>query len=416
MATQPLTVPYDLERVRQDFAILNTEHSPGKPLVYLDNAASSQRPDSVIEAMSNYYRTTHANVHRGIHKLSEDATAMFESARRKVAHFINASEREIIYTRGTTESINLVVNSWGRANLKPGDVVLSTVMEHHANIVPWQILSQQVGFDLKFIPITPDGRLDLVAYHDLLRDFHVKMVSVVHGSNVLGTINPVEEIIQAAHNAGALVLVDAAQSVPHMPVDVRAMDVDFLAFSGHKMIGPTGIGVLYGKASLLEDMPPFMGGGEMIDHVTLEGSTWNEIPHRFEPGTPSIAEAVGLGAAVDYLEALGMQHVHSYEAALIQYAMDRLEEVPGLRVYGPGAEDRCGLASFTVEGIDSSDLAQMLDAEGIAVRSGLHCAEPLHHTLGLGGSARASFYLYTTQQEIDKLIDGIYQTKMMFGA
>jgi cysteine desulfurase/selenocysteine lyase len=410
-----LILPYDVEAVRADFPILNQAHHDGVPLIYLDNAASSQKPLKVIEGLDDYYRRYNANVHRGVHKLSEEATAAYEMARKKVRHFINAgNKREIIFTRGTTESINLVAQTWGRANLKAGDVVVTTVMEHHSNIVPWQILAAEKGFSIRYIPILKDGTLDMEAYAALLRDESVKLVAVVHSSNVLGTINPIAEMARMAHAAGALILVDGAQAVPHLPVDVRALDVDFLAFSGHKMVGPTGIGILYGKRELLEAMPPWMGGGDMISRVRLEGSTWNELPYKFEAGTPSIAEAIGLGYAVDYLSELGMEKIHAHEQAIINYALERLAEVPDLTVYGPEAEKKGAVATFTFANIHPHDLAQLLDAEGIAIRAGHHCAQPLHDQLDLSASARASFYLYNTPKEVDALIEGLYKAKKAF--
>lgn len=406
---------YDVDAIRADFPILHQEHSPGKPLIYLDNAASSQHPNQVIDAMSDYYRRYHANVHRGIHKLSEEATAAYEGARKKVRDFINArSWREVVYTRGTTEGINLVAHTWGRANLQPGDVVLSTEMEHHSNIVPWQILAAERGFDLKFVPITADGLLDMDEYAHVLSENPVKLVTVMHGSNVLGTINPVQEIVRLAHDAGALALVDGAQAVPHLPVDVQAVDADFYVFSGHKMIGPTGIGILYGKRELLDAMPPWLGGGDMISTVTLDGSQWNDLPYKFEAGTPSVAEAIGLGAAVDYLSAIGMEAIHAHEQAIIQYAMDRLEEVPGVTIFGPAADQRGAVAAFTLDNIHPHDLAQVLDAEGVAVRAGHHCAQPLHSCLSVNASTRASFYLYNTNTEVDQFIDALYRAKQLF--
>ncbi|HEX2622533.1 MAG TPA: cysteine desulfurase, partial [Phototrophicaceae bacterium] len=380
----------------------------------LDNAASSQKPQAVIETLNDYYRGYNANVHRGIHKLSEAATAAYEDARKKVQQFIHAaSRREIIFTRGTTESINLVAQTWGRANLQPGDVVLSTEMEHHSNIVPWQILAAEKGFTLKFIPILPDYTLDLEALKRLLHNEPVKLVTVTQVSNVLGTVNPIAEIVRLVHDAGALMLVDGAQSVPHMPVDVHALDADWLAFSGHKMLGPTGIGVLYGKRALLEAMPPWMGGGDMIAKVTLEGSTWNELPYKFEAGTPAIAEAIGLGAAVDYLNGIGLDIIHSYAQNLTDYALERLAEVPGLTLYNPQTEHGA-VATFNLEGIHPHDVAQLLDSAGVAVRAGHHCAQPLHHKLGLNATARASFYLYNTEKEVDTLVDALYQAKKLF--
>lgn len=407
----------DLEKVRADFPILHQTHHDDVPLIYLDSAASSQKPVSVIESLDDYYRRYNANVHRGIHKLSEEATEAYEAARKKVRRFINApSKREIIFTRGTTESINLVAQSWGRANLSAGDVVISTAMEHHANIVPWQILAAERGCTLRFVEVLPDGTLNLDDLKRLLHESPVKLVTVTHVSNVLGTVNPIAEIAQLVHDAGALLLVDGAQSVPHMPVDVQALDVDFMAFSGHKMLGPTGIGVLYGKRDLLEAMPPWMGGGDMIATVTLEGSTWNDLPYKFEAGTPSIAQAIGLGFAVDYLTSLGMEAVYSHEQAIIEYALERLAEVPELTLYGP-TDKRGGVAAFTLGNIHAHDLSQMLDAQGIAVRAGHHCAQPIHQRFGLTATTRASFYLYNTQVEVDTLITALYhvQRKMKGG-
>ncbi|GAB4510388.1 MAG: cysteine desulfurase [Anaerolineae bacterium] len=406
-------IPYDIQVIRADFPILHHEHSPGIPLVFLDNAASSQKPVQVIEAMNDYYRRYHANVHRGIHKLSEEATAAYEEARKKVQRFINASsKREIIFTRGTTESLNLVVQTWGRANLKPGDVVVSTQMEHHSNIVPWQILAAEKGFTVKYVPVLDDGTLDMAVYADLLRHHPVKMVAVMHASNVLGTVNPIAEMTRQAHAAGALVLVDGAQSVPHMPVDVQALDVDFLAFSGHKMLGPTGIGILYGKRDLLEDMPPWMGGGDMISLVTLEGSTWNDLPYKFEAGTPSIAEAIGLGAAVDYLSAIGMENIHAHEQVITHYAAEQLSQIPGLTIYGP--QERGAVVAFSLGRIHPHDMAQILDSEGVAVRAGHHCAQPLHQCLNVPATTRASFYLYNTLEEVDALVKAIHKARTIF--
>jgi cysteine desulfurase/selenocysteine lyase len=410
-----ITLPYDVEAIRADFPILQQEHHAGVPLIYLDNAASSQKPLKVIAALDDYYRRYNANVHRGVHKLSEEATAAYEGARKKIRRFINAgSKREIIFTRGTTESINLVAQTWGRANLKPGDVVLSTVMEHHSNIVPWQMLAAEKGFTLRYIPVLDDGTLDLQAFAALMRREPVKLVAVAHMSNVLGTINPVSEMAHMAHEAGALIVVDGAQSVPHMPVDVRALNVDFLAFSGHKMCGPTGVGILYGKRDLLEAMPPWMGGGDMISTVRLEGSTWNELPYKFEAGTPNIAQAIGLGFAADYLTELGMDKVRGHEEAIIDYALERLSEVPELTLYGPDADKKGAVATFTFANIHPHDLAQMLDAEGIAIRAGHHCAMPLHDRFHLPATARASFYLYNKPSEVDALVEGLYKAKKAF--
>lgn len=400
---------YDVARLRADFPILAQEHSAGNPLVYLDNGASSQRPEAVIEAMNDYYRRYHANVHRGIHKLSELATTAYEQSRVKVQKFINAaSEKEVIFTRGTTEAINLVVQAWGRVNLKSGDVVIATEMEHHANIVSWQILAAEKGFSIKYIPVLEDGTLDMATFDTWLKNEPVKMVAVMHASNVLGTINPIAEMARKAHDTGALILVDGAQSVPHMTIDVQVLDVDFFAFSGHKMCGPTGIGILYGKQAILEAMPPFMGGGDMIDRVTLAGSTWNELPYKFEAGTPSIAEAIGLGVAVDYLCDVGMDAIHDHEQELVNYAYEKIHQLDGVTVYGPA--ERGGIVAFNVAGMHAHDVAQVLDAEGIAVRSGHHCTQPLHDKLGIPATARASFYLYNTRDEIDHLTHALQRT------
>jgi cysteine desulfurase/selenocysteine lyase len=405
----------DVEKIWKNFPVLNQEVHPGKQLVYLDSAATSQKPAVVIDAMNRYYHQYNANIHRGIHALAEAATAQYEGAREKVARFINAgSSREIIYTRNTTESINLVAFSWGRKNLEQGDIVILTEMEHHSNLVPWQILVQEIGIQLEFIPVTEDGLLDLDVYRQLL-NLQPKIVSFTHMSNVLGTINPAKEIIRLAHDAGALVLVDGAQSVPHFPVDVRDLDADFYAFSGHKMCGPTGIGILYGKEALLERMPPFLGGGDMIKRVHLRTFVPNDLPHKFEAGTPSIAEAIGLGAAVDYLSEIGMDSIFAYEHELTAYALERLEEVPGVWIFGPEASKKGGVASFTFEGVHPHDVAQVVDADGIAVRAGHHCAMPLHEKFGIPATARASFYLYNTKQDIDRLIEGLYKVKEIFG-
>ncbi len=410
-----LILPYDVETVRADFPILHEPHHDNVPLIYLDNAASSQKPLKVIEALDNYYRRYNANVHRGIHKLSEEATEAYESARIKIRKFINAgSKREIIYTKGTTEGINLVAQTWARANLQNGDVIVSTVMEHHSNIVPWQMLAMEKGVTVRYVPLLDDGTLDMEAYRKLLSEEHVKLVAVAHMSNVLGTIHPIAEMARLAHEHGALILVDGAQSVPHMPVDVQALDVDFFTFSGHKMLGPTGIGILYGRRDLLEEMPPWMGGGDMISRVTLEGSTWAELPHKFEAGTPNIAQAIGLGYAVDYLTELGMDKIHEHEKTMIEYALERLSEVPGVTVYGPEGVHKGAVAAFTVAGIHAHDVAQILDMEGIAVRAGHHCAMPLHNELHVNATARASFYLYNTPAEVDALIEGLYKAQKAF--
>ncbi len=413
---QTITSPLDIKAIRADFPILDQEVHPGKRLVFLDSAASSQKPQQVIDAMSQYYQHDHANIHRGIHVLSERATNAYEAARDKVRAFINAqSRREIIYVRNATEGINLVVATWGRQNLGPGDVVVLTEMEHHANIVPWQILQQERGFTIKYIPITDTGELDLDTYARYLREGAVKIVSVVQVSNVLGTVNPVADMIPQAHAAGALFMIDGAQSVPHLSVDVQALDADFLTFSAHKMGGPTGIGILYGKRALLEAMPPYQGGGDMIKRVTLEKSTWNDLPHKFEAGTPAIAEGVGLGAAVDYLTNLGMDRVLAHERIVVDYALDRLSEVPGLILFGPDPGKRNGVATFVLRDIHAHDVAQLLDAEGVAVRAGHHCAMPLHQRLGVPATARASFYVYNTVEEVDALINALYHVRKTYG-
>jgi cysteine desulfurase/selenocysteine lyase len=400
--------------IRKDFPILQRQIH-GKPLVYLDSAASSQKPRAVIEAMSAYYETTHANVHRGVYEISEEATAAMEKARVKVARFINARQgKQIVFTRNTTEGINLVAYSWGGANIHAGDLIVLTELEHHSNLVPWQLLAQRTGARLEFVPITNEGTLRLDIYEELLQQ-QPKLVAFAHMSNVLGTINPAREMIAAAHKAGAIVLLDGAQSVPHLPVDVQDLDVDFLCFSSHKMLGPTGIGVLYGKRDLLEAMPPFMGGGDMIRTVGLRSSTWNDLPWKFEAGTPSIAESIGLGAAVDYLNRLGMENVHRHEQAITRYAMEQLRQVPQLTIYGPETELRGGVISFTLADIHPHDLASILDQEaGVAIRAGHHCAQPLMERLSLSATARASFYVYTIPEEIDVFVQGLHKALQIF--
>jgi len=403
----------DVAAIRADFPILN-RHIHDKPLVYLDSAASSQKPQAVLDAMERYYESTHANVHRGVHTLSEEATAQYEAARARVADFIGACcPKEVIWTRNATEAINLVAFSWGRANLRRGDRVLLTEMEHHANLVPWQILAAQTGVDLDFVPIADDGTLILDDLGRLLTP-RTRLFAFTAASNVLGTINPVKELTTAAHRAGALVLVDGAQSVPHMPVDVQDLDIDFLAFSGHKMLGPTGIGALWGRRELLNAMPPFMGGGDMIREVHLRESKWNELPWKFEAGTPAIAEAVGFGAAVDYLNTIGMDAIRQHEQEITAYAMHRLSEVEGLKILGPDAGQRGGLVSFVQGDVHPHDIAGVLDSLGIAIRAGHHCAQPLHERYGIPASARASFYIYTTEAEIDLLVAGLHKVVEFF--
>jgi len=405
----------DIEKIRSDFPILQREIRPGIPLVYLDSTATAQKPRQVIEAMDEFYRKSNANIHRGVHTLAEEATAMYEEARAKTARFINSKKaRQIIFTRNATESINLLAYSWGRANLQNGDLVILTEMEHHSNLVPWQMLATEKGLRLEFIPVGDDGLLDLEAYKGLLEQAP-RLVAFTHMSNVLGTITPAAEIIQLAHQAGALTLVDGAQSVPHFPVDVQALDVDFLAFSAHKMCGPTGMGVLYGKEALLEAMPPFMGGGDMIKKVYLRSFTPNDLPHKFEAGTPAVAEAIGLGAAVDYLSEIGMQDVAEHEQKIIRYALEQLNHVKGVKVIGPAAAHKGGVAAFTLEGVHPHDVAQILDSDGIAVRAGHHCAMPLHDKYCLPATTRASFYLYNTEDEVDKLAAGLRKVQKVFG-
>lgn len=404
----------DVARLRADFPILRREVRPGVSLVYLDSTASSQKPRQVLDAMEDFYRQSNANIHRGIHTLAEEATFKYEEARARIAAFIHAvSPRQVVFTRNTTESINLVAQTWGRANLKAGERIVLTEMEHHSNLVPWQMLAAEKGLELEFIPVDERGLLDLAEYRRLLEK-GVRLVAFTHMSNVLGTINPAAEIIRLAHQAGAITVVDGAQSVPHFPVDVQALGADFLAFSGHKMCGPTGIGVLYGRLSLLEAMPPFLGGGDMIRRVRLRDFTPNELPYKFEAGTPAIAEAIGLAAAVDYLEEVGLEDIARHEQEIVAYAMERLEEIPGVRLYGPPAAARGGVISFVLEGVHAHDVAQVLDREGVAVRAGHHCAMPLHEKFHLSATTRASFYLYNTMEEVDRLVSGIYQARRVF--
>jgi cysteine desulfurase/selenocysteine lyase len=399
---------------RADFPILSREIH-GKPLVFLDSAASAQKPRQVLDAMDSFARTSYANIHRGAYTLSEEATAAYEGARKRIARFINArSVREVIYTRNTTEAINLVARTWADANLDEDDVIVLTEMEHHSNIVPWQLAAARTGAHIEYVPVTDEGELDLAAYARILDAMKPKLVALTQMSNVLGTLPPVTEMIAQAHAIGAVVLLDGAQSVPHTAVDVRALDCDFLAFSAHKMLGPSGIGVLWGRRELLEAMPPFLGGGDMIREVRLEGSTWNDLPWKFEAGTPAIIEAVGLGAAVDYLGALGMANVRAHEHALVAYALERLAAVPELRIYGPPAARRGGVVSFTLADIHAHDLATLLDRDGIAVRAGHHCAQPLMERYKLPATARASFYVYTIAAEIDALAEALERARAVF--
>ncbi len=420
----------DVAALRRDFPILATQVHGDVPLVYFDNAATTQQPRQVIQSIVETSERHYANVHRGIHTLSEQSTELFENAREKVRAFINAPAAEqVIFTHGTTESINLVARSWGDANLRGGDEILLTEMEHHANLVPWRQLAERTGAVIRYIPITDDGLLRLDELPRLLTE-RTKLVAVTAVSNVLGTINPLSEIIAAAHAAGTVILVDAAQAVPHLPLDVQALNVDFLAFSGHKMLGPSGVGILYGRRELLEAMPPFLGGGSMIRRVTLEGFEPAELPAKFEAGTPPIVSAIGLGVAVDYLSRVGLAAIHEHERRLTERAHEVLESVGGIRILGPSrgrvsprlavasrrdaATCKAGIVSFVVEGIHAHDVAQRLDGHGIAVRAGHHCAMPLHKRLGIAASARASFYLYNTPEEVDRLGEALADVKRFF--
>ncbi|MCH8327079.1 MAG: cysteine desulfurase [Candidatus Marinimicrobia bacterium] len=397
--------PLDPADIRPDFPLLD-QRSGGQPLAYLDNAATSQKPLVVIEAVSGYYRHTNANVHRGIYELANRSTEAYEGARRKAAQFINADDwRSVIFTSGTTEAINLVAHAWGRQRLGSGDEIVLSISEHHSNLVPWQLVAKATGAKLRHIPLGEHQGLDLEAAAQIIGP-RTKLVALGHQSNVLGNVNPVKQIIAMAKDVGALVLLDGAQSAPHFPVDVQALGCDFYAFSGHKMLGPTGIGVLWGRRDILEEMEPFLGGGEMIHTVTLESSTWNELPWKFEAGTPKIAQAVGLGAAIDYLTALGMDRVQRTIDDLSDYAARALGDIPGITLFGD-AGTRSGALSFAVEGVHPHDMAQLLDQEGIAVRAGHHCAQPLMQLLGVASTTRASFQIYNTVEEIDRLAAGI---------
>ncbi len=400
---------------RKDFPIFEREIFPGKKLIYLDSSATSQKPNQVIDVMSDYYRGYNANIHRGIYTIAEEATVAYEIARGKVASFIDAaSPKEIVYTRNATESINLVANTWGKANLHKGDTVILTEMEHHANLVPWQLLKDSIGIRLEFIPVLDNGTLDLTVYKRLL-DLKPKLVGFVHMSNVLGTINPAAQIIELAHQAGALALIDCAQSVPHLRVSVKELNPDFLAFSGHKMCGPTGIGILYAREALLQSMPVFMGGGDMIRKVELTGFVPNEIPYKFEAGTPAIAEAIGLGAAIDYLEKVGFENIEAIETDLTRYAFQRLKEIPSFKVLGDETNVRGGVISMYTDLAHPHDIAQILDLQGVAVRAGHHCAMPLHTRFQLNSTTRASFYLYNMREDIDILIAGLQEVVRLFG-
>lgn len=403
---------FDPIKIREDFPILK-RLTKNNPLVYLDSAATTQKPRQVIEAIENYYRHHNANVHRGAYTLSEEATSLYEAARSKTASFINSEMTEsIIFTRNATEGINLVANSWGRANLKEGDEVLLTQMEHHSNLIPWQLITKEKGAKLKFIPLTPDGKLDLTNIHRLINE-KTKFVSLVHISNSLGTINPVEDIIQLAHSFNIPVLLDASQSVPHRRVDVQSLDCDFMVFSGHKMLGPTGIGVLYGKYNLLDNMPPFLGGGEMINEVQLEWSDFRNLPWKYEAGTPNIAGAIGLGVAIDYLDNIGLENIQQHDRELVSYAIKVLSNLDGIEIYGP-KDTRGSLVAFNMKGIHPHDVSTILDEYGIAIRAGHHCTQPIMRWLDVAATIRASFYLYNTQSDIDILAKGLHKVKEIF--
>ena len=403
----------DPHRVRQDFPILHQQVN-GKPLVYLDNAATTQKPQAVIDAISNYYLHNNANVHRGVHTLSQRATDDYEAGREAVRRFINAPDaNEVIYVRGTTEGLNLVASSYGRKYFKAGDEVIITGMEHHSNIVPWQILGKEIGIRLRVVPFNDAGELLMDQYEAVLND-RTRMVSVVHQSNALGTVNPIPEMVELAHGRGIPVMVDAAQSVPHMPVDVQALGADFLTFSGHKLYGPTGIGALWGRADLLNDMPPYQSGGEMIRSVTFEETIYNTLPHKFEAGTPDIAGAIGLGAAVEYLESVGMERIAAYEQALLRYGTERLSDIEGVRLIGT-AEEKGGVLSFYMEAAHPHDIGTILDAEGIAVRTGHHCAQPVMARYGIPATVRASLAFYNTTDDIDALVKAIDRVIEVFG-
>ena len=412
-APSAVTTPaLDVERLREDFPILG-RHVRGKPLVYLDNAATSQKPRSVIEAVSRFYGAENANIHRGVHYLSERATLAYDGVRERVARFLNAtSPAEIVFTRGTTEGINLVAQSRARTTLKPGDEILITGMEHHSNIVPWQLVAAQTGAVLRAVPLTDAGELDLAAF-DRLLTHRTRVLAVVHLSNALGTINPVRWMISRARERGIVTLVDGAQSAPHLPVDVQALDCDFFAFSGHKVFGPTGVGVLYGRASLLAAMPPWQGGGDMIETVTLERSTWAAPPARFEAGTPMIAQVIGLGAALEYVESVGRAAIGAWEEELLAYATERVAEVEGVRLIGT-AREKASVLSFVVEGVHPHDVGAVLDDEGVAVRAGHHCAQPVMQRFGVPATVRASFAFYNTRTEVDTLVRGLRRVRSVF--
>jgi cysteine desulfurase/selenocysteine lyase len=417
MSTTATGSAIDWARLRDDFPILSSVKGRGQRLVYLDSAASSQKPISVIDALDRYYRETNANIHRGVYDLSERATTQYEAARTTVADFINAaSPREVIFVRNATEAINLVAQSWGRRNIGAGDLIVVTTMDHHSNIGPWQLLAEERGARVAAVRLTPDGQLDLDHYRELLAE-QPKLVAFPHVSNGMGTINPAAEVIRLAHGAGAVVMLDGAQSVPHMPVDVQALDADFLAFSGHKMLGPMGSGALYGKRALLEAMPPALGGGGMIRKVTFEKTTWADVPARFEAGTPSVADAIGLGAAIEYLQAVGMGQIAEHERSLTARALAALREVPDLTIYGPADPSvHAGVISFTLGDIHPHDVAAILNEENVAVRAGHHCCQPLMQWLDVPATTRASFYLYNVDDDIDRLVSALHRARAIFAA
>jgi cysteine desulfurase / selenocysteine lyase len=409
---EPLAAGFDVDKIRTDFPILK-QKIHGKPLVYFDNGATSQKPQVVIDALNRYYTAENSNIHRGVHFLSEQATAAYEAARHKIRHFINArSEQEIVFVRGTTEAINLVAQSYGRTFLKPGDEIIVSAMEHHSNIVPWQMLCEQTGARLRVVPINHDGELVLDEYCRMLNE-RTKLISITHVSNALGTIVPVKEIVRLAHERGVPVLVDGAQAAPHLKVDVQELDCDFYAFSGHKLFGPTGVGILYGRSELLDAMPPYQGGGDMISLVTFEKTHYNVLPYKFEAGTPHIAGGIGLGAAVDYLEGLDWQQVEAHEHRLLTYATAALSEIKGLRIIGT-AKEKVGVVSFVFDHVHAHDMGTILDQEGVAVRAGHHCAMPVMQRFGVPATTRASFALYNTRQEIDILLRGIQRALEVF--
>ncbi|MCG3419654.1 cysteine desulfurase [Oceanobacillus jordanicus] len=402
----------DLHAIRQEFPILDQEVN-GHPLVYLDSSATSQKPKSVIEALDTYYRQDNSNVHRGVHTLGTRATDKYEGAREKVRKFINAeTTKQVIFTRGTTTAINIVAYSYGRANLTEGDEIVITPMEHHSNIIPWQQAAKATGATLKYIPLQSDGTISLEDAANTITA-NTKIVAISHVSNVLGTVNPIKQIAELAHKHDAIIVVDGAQGAPHMKIDVQDLNCDFYAFSGHKMCAPTGIGVLYGRKNLLENMEPFEFGGEMIDFVNLYDSTWKELPWKFEGGTPIIAGAIGLGAAIDFLNEVGMDNITEHEQSIVSYAMEKLSTMDGITIFGP--EERAGLITFNLDDVHPHDTATVLDAEGIAVRAGHHCAQPLMRWLEVTATARASFYLYNTKEDVDRLVDGLLKTKEYFG-